>query len=502
VRDELTLASALLRAAGRNPEKVALICDGEELRYRTLADNIQRVAAAAAGLGLPPRANLTLLAPNCLEYVELVAGLSGAGHPVVTANPHLTAPELRKILEDSESAALFVHPACEEVAREASAGQASFQVVLGDAYAAWRSTGNPTPLPEVPETETFAISYTSGTTGAPKGVMLSHRSRVLTFLAMSATYGCYGPDDHAVATAPLYHGGGFAFGVAPLVTGGTVTVMPKFEPELLLRTLRDSAATNVFVVPTHVSALFQLPRSVLRGYSLPQLRAIISNAAPLPQASKEQLVDHFGEGLLYECYGSTEGGIVSNLPPEDQLRKRDCVGLPFPCTEIAILDEEGRPTPRETPGQVYTRSPYLFNGYWKRPEETAAIMRGDWLTAGDLGRFDSEGYLYIEGRSKDMIITGGVNVYPSEIEHVLEALSGIAEAVVVGVPDDYWGERVVACVRATGEPVETAALEKHCEERLAKFKRPKEFRFVDDFPRNPTGKLLRRVLRQEIEASK
>jgi long-chain acyl-CoA synthetase len=496
----LTLINGLLRAAGRDPEHPAIVCEGRSIRYGELGERIRRVAAAASALGLAPGSHVTLLAPNCLEYVELVAGLSGAGLAVVTANPHLTPTELRAILGDSESQALFVHPHCEEAAREAGVIDLEHVFVIGSSYDAWREKARAdATLPKVSEEATFAISYTSGTTGKPKGVMLSHRSRTLTFMAMAGEYGCFGPTDHTVATAPLYHGGGFAYGVAPLLFGGTVTITPKFEPEELLATLEATRASNVFVVPTHVSALFALPKSTLDRRPLADLRVMISNAAPLPQRDKERIVAQWGPGRLFEAYGSTEGGIVSNLRPPDQLRKRDCVGLPFPWTEIGIFDEAGERLPTGETGELYTRSPYHFNGYWKQPEASAAIRRGEWLTAGDLGRIDDEGYLYIVGRSKDMIISGGVNIIPAEVEAALAEFPGIVESAVVGIPDPHWGERVVACVVSEGA-LDQAALDGHCRENLARFKVPKNFLLVPELPRNPTGKLLRRVLREQAAA--
>lgn len=493
----LTLASSLLAAAARRPDTVAIECEGRALTYRQLARHIRRLTQAATALGLPQGSNVTLLAPSCLEYVELVAGLSAAGLAVVTGNPNASEAELRLILEDSESRALFVHPSCEELARGASEIDAARFFVIGDQTEAWRELGDEkAPPPEVSEDATFAISYTSGTTGRPKGVMLSHRSRVLTFLAMAGEYGCYGPDDRTIAVAPLYHGGGFAFGVAPLFFGGRCKIAPKFEPEELLRSLEDFAATNVFVVPTHLHALGPLTAGS-RG-RFPALRAMISNAAPLPQRAKEQAIEDFGEGLLFECYGSTEAAIVSNLRPADQLRKRDCVGQAFPCTEVAVLGEGGEVVEPGTIGTVYSRSPYLFSGYWKRPEDTASARRGDWVTAGDLGRIDDEGYLYIEGRTKDMILTGGENVYPSEVEQALQSFPGVGEAAAVGIPDARWGERIVACVVSEGE-VGASELESHCRKLLSAHKVPKAFRFLESLPRNPTGKLLRRVLREELQ---
>ncbi len=204
-------------------------------------------------------------------------------------------------------------------------------IVIGGPYEEWLASSSPTrPTGTAEEWDTFCIPYTAGTTGAPKGVLLPHRSRVLTFFSMAVEYGCYGPDDRALAVAPLYHGAGFAFALAPVFFGGTCEILPHFDPELLLRAIETGKSTNVFMVPSHFQALFALGDDVLDRYDTSSLRTIISNAAPLAQVTKERIVERFGEGLLFECYGSTEGGIVSNLRPADQLRKLQCVGLPFP----------------------------------------------------------------------------------------------------------------------------------------------------------------------------
>jgi long-chain acyl-CoA synthetase len=498
----LTLSGGLHAAARRDPVKIAARCAGEALTYAQLSERVHRVANAAHhGSKLAPGQHVALLAPNCLEYLELVAGLAQAGLAVVTANPHLTATEFAAVCADAEVRAVFAHAGLAELARASGVSAEVPLIVIGPEYAAWRDQGAARAL-ELPleETTPFCISYTSGTTGRPKGVMLSHRSRALTFLAMAQEYGCYGIDDRSLCLAPLYHGAGFAFAFAPVFLGGEVTILPKFDPEQTLRELAARAATNTFMVPTHFNAIFALPDAVRARYRHPHLRALISNAAPLPQSAKERIIEYFGDGLLFEAYGSTEGGIVSNLRPADQRRKLQCVGQPFPCTELAILDEQGRAVAADVPGEVFSRSPYLFNGYWKQPQATAETMRAGWFSAGDLGRIDAEGFLYIEGRKKDMILSGGVNVYPREIEEILQHHPAIAEAAVVGVKDDYWGEAVVACVveRQPGA-VGADELESLCRARLAPFKRPKRYEFVPALPRNPSGKILKRVLREQLE---
>ena len=209
------------------------------------------------------------------------------------------------------------------------------------------------------------------------------------------------------------------------------------------------------------------------------------------------LVDYFGDDILHETYGSTEGGVVTNLRPADQLRKERCVGLPFISTLVEIRDEEGQECGPDEVGELFSISPYLFNGYWKRPEETAAAFTDGWVSVGDMARRDDEGYVYIVDRKKDMVITGGINVYPREIEEVLMHHPRVAEAAVVGIPDEKWGESLKAFVTLKrGAEFDPVVLADYCAEELARFKVPKQFALIDTLPRNPSGKVLKTELRK------
>ncbi len=496
----MTIAGAIQAAAARAPDKEALRLDERALSYRQLAERINRVANAVRAMGLPERANIALLAPNSLEYPEIVAGLTAAGHAVVTLSAALAEHELRLILEDSAAAALLVAPVFEEKARAALSGAGLPLIVINEGYETLLAGASAMPPGvAVDETDTMAIAYTSGTTGQPKGVAVSHRSRVLTILAMATEYGCYASSDRSLCIAPMFHGAGLVFALAPLVTGGSIEIMGRFNPEQTIEALGTGAITNVFMVPTHFNAIFALPEATLAGHDFSALRTIISNAAALPQATKVRIVEYFGDGKLFEAYGSTEAGIVCNLPPADQLRKERCVGVPFPLTEIKLLGDDGVEVAQGETGEVWTRSPYLFNGYWQRPEETAGALKDGWCSAGDLGCLDEDGYLYIQGRKKDMLISGGINIYPREIEETLVRHAAVAEAAVVGKADDYWGEVAVAFVVAGGDGVSEEALIAHCKGELADYKCPKAFHFIDALPSNPSGKILKRVLRERLE---
>jgi long-chain acyl-CoA synthetase len=497
----VTLDAGVRASFNRTPDKLALREGDRTLTYRQLLSRINRVSSAAMGdLGLRLGDRAAILAGNCLEYIEIMCGLSGVGIAVATPSPRLTAAEVRLICDDCGARVLFVERALEDAVRAITFATVERIIVIGGDYEDWIARGrDETPDVVVDEWQPFSIPYTSGTTGLPKGVTLPHRARTLIFYAMAVEYGCYSPDDHALAIAPLCHGAGFAFAMAPIYFGGSCEIIRKFEPDRVLEALMASAATNIFMVPTHFHSIFALEKPVLDRYRREALRTIISNAAPLPQATKEKIVDFFGPDLLHETYGSTESGIVCNLRPQDQLRKVKCVGLPFPNTEVRVLDDAGNEVAPNAVGELFSRSPYHYNGYWGREEETRAAFRGDWFSAGDMAVRDEEGYIYLVDRKKDMVISGGINVYPREIEEVLFTHPAVAEAAVIGIPDDHWGEvlKAFVVVRRGASP-DAEELLAHCRATLAGYKIPKAVEFIGALPRNTAGKVLKTELRASI----
>jgi long-chain acyl-CoA synthetase len=469
--------------------------------YRDLITRIDRVSNLCIhGFGLQPGDRLLLVASNRAEYFEIAIGAAQAGIIIVTPSSRLGITEMTDICADSTPLAAIAEPGWAEALRDMAPPSLRRIVALGSEYETLlmqASDAKPAESSRPEEWETFALPYTSGTTGRAKGVMLSQRSRVQTFCAMASEYGCYSPDDRFLALAPLYHGAGFAFATASLFFGGTCHLLSKFDAEVTVNTLADKNLTGVFMVPTHFNAIFGLPNALLERARKKSLKTIISNAAPLPQPTKERIVEAFGDGLLHETYGSTEGSIVTNLRPDDQLRKQRCVGLPFPMTETRLLNEAGEPVAPGEVGELYSRSPYLFNGYWGRPLGEVPSYRDGFFSAGDLARMDDEGFIYIVDRKTDMIISGGINIYPREIEDVMAGHPAVVEAAVIGEQDDYWGEAVVAFV-VKRHPVDAETLIAYCIDRLARYKAPKKIVFVDELPRNTAAKLNKRELRERL----
>lgn len=494
----LSLAAGIRSAMSRDPGKIAYR-HGERTRsYRELVERIDQTSIAlAADCGLRPGDHGAIVAKNSIEYMEIVIGASQAGVAMATVNPRLSLREIVAICDDAGARVLFTDPEMAETLRDADFASVERIIVIGDDLESWLARAQPrVPVHQVEEWDTFTIPYTSGTTGQPKGVLVPHRSRILTLFGMAVEYGCYAPDDRFLAIAPMCHGAGMVFSLAPVFFGGHAEIFDRFDPEQVIRTLKSAEMTGFFGVPTHFHAMMSLPPELLARERSTTLKTVISNAAALPQAMKEQLVGYFGPGLLHETYGSTEAGIVSNLRPPDQLRKLQCVGQPFPCTLVEIRREDGTVCAPDEVGELFSTSPYLFRGYWQRDRETAEALHDGWVTVGDLARRDAEGFLYIVDRKKDMVISGGVNIYPREIEEVILQHPAVSEVAVIGVPDEKWGESLRAfVVRKAGQSLDPAELLAFCDERISRIKIPRDVIMTDGIPRNASGKVLKTELR-------
>ena len=497
------LVSTGVRASQtRTPDRVAVTDDHRSFTYTQMVDRFNRTGSLAKGLGLKHGDHVAIMSTNCVEYLEIVCGMADVGVASAMVSPQATPREVAYICNDAEARILFVHKSLEEVARAAKLDTVKRIIVIGGDYEDVLQQARPEePDWTVGQQDVFSIPYTSGTTGEPKGVMLSHQSRVMHMLithGMNA--GCYQPSVRGLAIAPFFNGAGFINGLAPIWFGGTVHMLQKFEAEETLKLISDRKITVGFFVPTHFHAMFNLGAQTLAKYDVSSMRMAGSGAAALPQETKERIVAHFGEGRLFEGYGSTEAGGISNLRPEDQLRKKSCVGLPLTGVELKILDDDGNPVAEGEIGEVVCRNGWLFNGYWNKPEQTAEVLRDGWYYSGDLGRRDEEGYLYIVDRKKNVIITGGQNVFPREIEELLYHYPGVAEAAVIGKKDAYWGEAVTAyLVARSGETVDLDGLKAYCAKELAPYKVPKSFRLIDKMPKNGTGKIMHRDLKVEAD---
>ena len=495
----LTVARGILNAAQRFPAVTAIESEGRTLSYRELAERLRRVGRAAVhDFGLAAGDVVALVAPNRIEYLEIVTGLAEAGLVVATLNPRLSASELGGIVEDCAPALALVDPQLEEARHCLADNLGVPTVVLGDAYESMLRGAPERATPVADEYAAFSICYTSGTTGRPKGVVLPHRSRALVCLASAVEYDCFGPGHRFLSLAPMFHGAGLAFALAAVSHGGTCVLHEGSDAESIVARLERGDIHGVFLVPTHFKRIHDLPESRFEGLAQRHgLRAIISNAAALSPRFKELTVARFGPGLLHETYGSTEAGVVTNMRPDMLLELPESVGTPFLEMEVDIRRADGSCCDVGEVGELFARGPYTFIGYLNREEETAAAIQDGWVTVQDLAVRDARGFITIVGRAKDMIVSGGINIYPADIEKVIAQSDSVAEVAVVGIADDEWGERVHAfVVPQPGAEIDTGQLIAHCRAELSPYKVPRGVTLLEELPRNASGKILKKELRE------
>ncbi|WP_190814496.1 class I adenylate-forming enzyme family protein [Saccharopolyspora pogona] len=521
----ITIAGGIREYARATPSAVAVIDGDRTLSFAALNERASRLANALLGAGLRRGERVGVLLGNRLEYPEIACGITKAGLVMVPLNPRLTADEITFILDHSGCRALILDNGLAGAASAAIAdlgigavfcidgdrvpgprswrNRSSSRAGLGPGYeAVLERAAARDPAIVVQESEPFCIAYTSGTTGDPKGVVISHRSRSLTFYCSALEWGLANGRT-SIAVAPMYHGAGFAFGYAPVYTGGTVVMLRKWDPAELLALVERHRAQSVFLVPTHAHALRELGEMTTSRHDLDSLDTLYFNASALPWPLKEWVMATFPHAGVHELYGSTEAGVVTDLRPADMRRKPGSVGHPWYMTELRVVGSDGAPVAPGEPGELFSRSPFLMNGYHRNPDATAACTTDDgYLSCGDIVTVDEEGYVYVVDRKKDMIVTGGVNVYPREVEDVLRTHPAVADVAVTGVASQRWGEEIAAWfVALPGQQIRPEDLAAHCRQRLAGFKVPRRWHVVDALPRNAAGKVLKRSLRQQASGA-
>jgi long-chain acyl-CoA synthetase len=499
----LSIVDGVRGVAAASPTAPAVV-DGDRVQtYAELDERSSRLAQALLSSGTARGERVAVLLGNRLEYCEVAAGIAKAGLVMVPLNPRMTAPEVEYVVAHSGARTLLLDDALASIAA-GPAGELDRVLSLdgeqlGPSYdAALAAAGTRDPRVVVAETDPFCVAYTSGTTGKPKGVVISHRSRSLTFVASALEWGL-GTGRRSIAVAPMYHGAGFAFGYAPVYTGGTVAMLRAWDPEALLAMIERERAQSVFLVPTHAQMLRSLGEEAIAKADLSSLDTLYFNAAALPTTLKEWVLATFPHVGVHELYGSTEGGIITNLRPADARRKSGSVGHAWHFTELRVVDDAGQPVTPGEPGELYSRSPYLMNGYLDDPAATAECTTDDgFLTSGDVVTVDEEGYIRIVDRKKDLIISGGVNVYPRDVEEAVLTHPAVREVAVVGAPHETWGEQVVAyVVTVPGADLDQPALDAHLRPLLSAYKIPRAVTVVEALPRNAAGKILKRDLRAD-----
>jgi long-chain acyl-CoA synthetase len=481
--------------AAADPGRLAVIdTDDTRVTYGDLLARVNQVSHGLRARGLATGDVVAGVLPNGVDALVMVMATGQIGLYYVPINWHLTDAEIAYILGDCDAKVVVTGP-----------GQAVPGAETGTAGLA---QGQPADAP-AGRTAGAVMWYTSGTTGFPKGVQ-----RGLPGAEPEAIVPLYtwffgevvdlrpGAEVHLV-TSPMYHSAPCAHAQFALHLGHTVVITPRFDPVHILELIERHRVSNAMMVPTMFHRMLQLPADVRAKYDVSSLRQVIHTAAACPVSVKQQIMDWWGP-VLYEYYGSTESTIAFSVKPHDWLARPGTVGRPAPTFEAKIFDDSGAELPPGEPGMIYVKSSMGSFEYRKDPAKTAASKRGEWYAPGDIGYLDEDGYLFLCDRRTDLIVSGGVNIYPAEIEAALLEHPAVADVAVIGVPDEEWGHNVVALVQpAEGiepGPELTAELMGHCGPRIARFKHPKVIEYREVLPRTPTGKLSRSKVRADYLA--
>jgi long-chain acyl-CoA synthetase len=488
-----TLGEESIRTYG---EYAALTFEGRELTNVDQQRSANRLANALRRRGVEPGDRVVVMLPNCPEVLQAYAAISRLGGVVVPVVFLLGPDEVRHILGHSGARTLITSP---DLAWKAEGWQGTRILVGGEAAGAlgWdeivKAESDAFSMVAREPGDLAVILYTAGTTGQPKGVALSHANLVSNARAASRLYEL-DRTRWSLAVLPLSHSYGLTLMNAGHVLGTRAVLLRWFNPELVLETIERYRVQQMAGVPTMYVYLLNFPEAA--RFDTSSMKLWGSGAAPLPVELVEPFESKFG-GRLLEGYGLTEASPVVSAHRYSGERRLGSVGQPIPGVDVAILDDDDRALPAGEVGEVCVRGPNVMLGYYRLPEETARTIRAGWLHTGDMGRLDADGFLYIVERKKDLIIRGGFNIYPREVEDVLYAHPAVAETAVVGVADPLMGEDVLAFVVCKPGAAATAdAVIAFCQERLAKYKCPKEIRFVDSLPKSPIGKILRKELRE------
>jgi acyl-CoA synthetase (AMP-forming)/AMP-acid ligase II len=502
-----TFGDIVHRHARERPRAIALRFEGRVTDYAMLDRHTNRVANALLDMGLKPGDRVAHLGKNSDAAIELMLGAAKAGVVLVPVIWRLAPDEIAWILRDSGARHLFVDAVFAETAGKLADGLDSVIIMDSDSangFAAWRDVASDAPPPVTVDAEDILLQlYTSGTTGKPKGAMLTH-ANVTRFRPLVDSSGLEWlssqPGETAMLAMPFAHIAGVGTALLNVYGAQENIVLREFDPGAVLEAIETHRLKRLFLVPAALQILLGHPRAKETDFS--SLRYFSYGASPIPLELLKAGIAVLGCEFM-QVYGMTETwGPVTALAPEDHRPERVHVmtsaGKAMPGVELKVVDEEGRTLPPNTVGEVMVRGPMVMKGYWNRPEETARAIDADgWLRTGDAGLLDEEGYLFIQDRIKDMIISGGENVYPAEVESAIYGHPDVADVAVIGVPDAKWGEAVKAIVvPRPGVSPDPASIIAHARDRIAHFKCPKSVDFIDALPRNPSGKILRRTLRE------
>jgi long-chain acyl-CoA synthetase len=507
----------LVAHARANPQRTALALGAMRRSYADLNARVNRLANGLAAHGIAYGDKIALLLANGFEFFEVSNAAAKLGAIATPINYHFRSAEIQYIADNSDAKAFVfaaeyvrpdmlgpVLPRLAKVRLQLCVGASSPPPAV--AYETFLNRHPDTePVTEFGAGGASTMIYTSGTTGRPKGVYRrpADRNQAAQLMQTFTSLFKFAPGDVHLLTGPLYHAASNAFSNIHIVLGGTVVIMPRFDAEEALRLIEREHVTTTHMVPTMFVRILKLPEEARRRYDLSSLKSVVHAAAPCPVEVKWKVMELFGPDTVHEYYAATEAG-GTYISPAEWRRKPGSVGRPLPNAEVKVLDDDGNECPPGVIGTIYMRlNPQSEFEYYKDPEKTRANRRGNFATVGDMGYFDDDGYLFIADRKTDMVISGGVNIYPREIEDVLITHPKILDVAVLGVPDPEWGEQLKAVVQLKpGESATEGEIIAFARERLADYKRPRSVDFVAELPREPSGKLYKRKLKEKYWAGR
>jgi acyl-CoA synthetase (AMP-forming)/AMP-acid ligase II len=494
----------MVRAWSRKtPTKAALIESNRVVTYAQLDDRSSRIANTLAAAGVPPGSHVGYLGKNSAAFFEIWAGVNKAACALAPLNWRCAAAELVELVRDAQVPLIFVGREFADLADRVRETVKTVTVVQEDELDTWSSSADASE-PRIPlnPNATALLAYTSGTTAAPKGVQISHGALQKWFRAAATEPSVdWDSDDVGLMVMPNFHLAGTLVSLPALYHGASLAILPAFEPAAFIDAVAAHRPTVTCLVPTAIQML--LDHGSVRPSDFSSLRRILYAGSPIGQRTLKQALDVFGCDFV-QFYGTTETFIITLLRPEqhrlDDAELLKSCGQPMPGAQLRIVDAGGHDVPCGTAGEVLVRTPWMFSGYWNNPGATGSAIVDGWYHTGDAGTRDEDGNLFLVDRLKDMIVTGGENVYSAEVERALAAHPSVEAVAVVGAPDEKWGERVVAfVVRRPDTPIDVAELVWHCRGLIAGYKVPKEVRLPETLPYTASGKVQKAFLRQQLQ---